>query len=144
VEEGEATDDGEAIACAGPEAETEAEPEEEDEDVPMAQPTETTAEDDPPQSSTPEMKRSAVRSLIQRYFHQLQSGCGNAHCSNANCASSGKVAPMTPNEVAARALQLFSQDAQLCEPSTSAASRWESFTHKWVVPSRNQPVVLVR
>jgi len=94
--------------------------------------------------ATPEMKRSAVRSLIQRYFHQLQSGCGNAHCSNANCASSGKVAPMTPNEVAARALQLFSQDAQLCEPSTSAASRWESFTHKWVVPSRNQPVVLVR
>ncbi|XP_016956058.1 ubiquitin-protein ligase E3A [Drosophila biarmipes] len=72
--------------------------------------------------ATPEMKRSAVRSLIQRYFHQLQSGCGNAHCTNANCASSGKVAPMTPNEVAARALQLFSQDAQLCEPSTSAAS----------------------
>ncbi|XP_017005988.2 ubiquitin-protein ligase E3A [Drosophila takahashii] len=72
--------------------------------------------------ATPEMKRSAVRSLIQRYFHQLQSGCGNAHCSNANCASSGKVAPMTPNEVAARALQLFSQDAQLCEASTSAAS----------------------
>ncbi|EDV51391.1 ubiquitin-protein ligase E3A [Drosophila erecta] len=72
--------------------------------------------------ATPEMKRSAVRSLIQRYFHQLQSGCGNAQCSNANCASSGKVAPMTPNEVAARALQLFSQDAQLCEASTSATS----------------------
>ncbi|XP_016987649.1 ubiquitin-protein ligase E3A [Drosophila rhopaloa] len=72
--------------------------------------------------ATPEMKRSAVRSLIQRYFYQLQSGCGNAHCTNANCASSGKVAPMTPNEVAARALQLFSQDAQLCEVSTSAAS----------------------
>ncbi|XP_034102899.1 ubiquitin-protein ligase E3A [Drosophila albomicans] len=68
--------------------------------------------------ATPEMKRSAVRSLIQRYFHQLQSGCGNAQCTNANCASSGKVAPMTPNEVAARALQLFSQDAQLCENAT--------------------------
>jgi len=69
------------------------------------------------------MKRSAVRSLIKRYFHQLQSGCGNANCSNANCASSGKVAPMTPNEVAARALQLFSQDAQLCEAFTSEANR---------------------
>ncbi|KAH8379519.1 hypothetical protein KR009_005412, partial [Drosophila setifemur] len=69
--------------------------------------------------ATPEMKRSAVRSLIQRYFHQLQSGCGNAHCTNANCASSGKVTPMTPNEVAARALQLFSQDAQLCEAPSS-------------------------
>lgn len=65
--------------------------------------------------ATPEMKRSAVRSLIQRYFHQLQSGCGNVHCKNANCASSGKVPPMTPNEVAARALHLFSQDAQLCD-----------------------------
>ncbi|XP_030371881.1 ubiquitin-protein ligase E3A [Scaptodrosophila lebanonensis] len=74
--------------------------------------------------ATPEMKRSAVRSLIQRYFHQLQSGCGNENCTNANCASSGKVAPMTPNEVAARALQLFSQDAQLCEstPDTLASS----------------------
>ncbi|XP_070135871.1 ubiquitin-protein ligase E3A [Drosophila bipectinata] len=69
--------------------------------------------------ATPEMKRSAVRSLIQRYFHQLQSGCGNAHCTNANCASSGKVAPMTANEVAAKALQLFSQDAQLCETVSS-------------------------
>ncbi|XP_017081206.1 ubiquitin-protein ligase E3A [Drosophila eugracilis] len=72
--------------------------------------------------STPDVKRSAVRHLIQRYFHQLQSGCGNAHCTNANCASSGRVAPMTPNEVAARALQLFSQDAQLCEAPTSATS----------------------
>ncbi|KAH8264770.1 hypothetical protein KR038_000306, partial [Drosophila bunnanda] len=72
--------------------------------------------------ATPEMKRSAVRSLIQRYFHQLQSGCGNAHCTNDNCASSGKVAPMTPNEVAAKALQLFSQDAQLCEAPASASS----------------------
>ncbi|XP_017060072.1 ubiquitin-protein ligase E3A [Drosophila ficusphila] len=72
--------------------------------------------------ATPEMKRSAVRSLIQRYFHQLQTGCGNAHCTNANCASSGQVAPMTPNEVAARALQLFSQDAQLCEAPSSATS----------------------
>ncbi|XP_033157414.1 ubiquitin-protein ligase E3A [Drosophila mauritiana] len=70
--------------------------------------------------ATPEMKRSAVRSLIKRYFHQLQSGCGNANCSNANCASSGKVAPMTPNELAARALQLLSQDAQLCEAETSS------------------------
>ncbi|KAH8299588.1 hypothetical protein KR044_003261 [Drosophila immigrans] len=69
--------------------------------------------------ATPEMKRSAVRSLIQRYFHQLQSGCGNAQCTNSNCASSGKVAPMTPNEVAARALQLLSQDAQLCEQAAT-------------------------
>ncbi|XP_022220352.2 ubiquitin-protein ligase E3A isoform X2 [Drosophila obscura] len=75
----------------------------------------TSASTGPGGRATPEMKRSTVRSLIQRYFHQLQSGCGNVACTNANCASSGKVAPMTPNQVAARALQLFSQDAQLCE-----------------------------
>jgi len=68
VEEGEATDDGEAIACAGPEAETEAEPEEEDEDVPMAQPTETTAEDDPPQSSDTQVDLPGLRRVQRLLF----------------------------------------------------------------------------
>ncbi|EDV97126.1 ubiquitin-protein ligase E3A [Drosophila grimshawi] len=80
--------------------------------------------------ATPEMKRSAVRNLIQRYFHQLQSGCGNAQCSNANCASSGKVAPMTPNEVAARALQLLSQDAQLCNSPTPSLAPAANSPHQ--------------
>ncbi|KAM7355422.1 ubiquitin protein ligase E3A isoform 2-T2 [Cochliomyia hominivorax] len=62
-----------------------------------------------------DMKRSAVKELIERYFYQLQRGCGNPNCTNVNCASSGKVAPMTPNEIAAKAIQLFSQDAKLCE-----------------------------
>ncbi|XP_037810673.1 ubiquitin-protein ligase E3A isoform X2 [Lucilia sericata] len=62
-----------------------------------------------------DMKRSAVKELIERYFYQLQRGCGNPQCSNKNCASSGQVAPMTPNEIAAKAIQLFSQDAKLCE-----------------------------
>uniref|UniRef100_A0A1B0BD53 Ubiquitin-protein ligase E3A n=1 Tax=Glossina palpalis gambiensis TaxID=67801 RepID=A0A1B0BD53_9MUSC len=62
-----------------------------------------------------DMKRSAVKELIERYFYQLQRGCGNPKCSNVNCASSGKVAAMTPNEIAAKAIQLFSQDAKLCD-----------------------------
>lgn len=62
-----------------------------------------------------DMKRSAVKELIERYFYQLQRGCGNPKCTNVNCASSGKVAAMTPNEIAAKAIQLFSQDAKLCE-----------------------------
>ncbi|XP_073842079.1 ubiquitin protein ligase E3A isoform X2 [Musca autumnalis] len=67
-------------------------------------------------SPTPtDMKRSAVKELIERYFYQLQRGCGNPKCSNVNCASSGKVAPMTPNEIAAKAISLFSQDAPLCD-----------------------------
>ncbi|XP_061393167.1 ubiquitin-protein ligase E3A [Musca vetustissima] len=61
------------------------------------------------------MKRSAVKELIERYFYQLQRGCGNPKCSNVNCASSGKVAPMSPNEIAAKAISLFSQDAPLCD-----------------------------
>ncbi|XP_065362544.1 ubiquitin-protein ligase E3A [Calliphora vicina] len=62
-----------------------------------------------------DMKRTAVKELIERYFYQLQRGCGNPKCSNVNCASSGQVAPMTPNEIAAKAIQLFSQDAKLCD-----------------------------
>ncbi|XP_037934277.1 ubiquitin-protein ligase E3A isoform X2 [Teleopsis dalmanni] len=62
-----------------------------------------------------DMKRNAVKALIERYFYQLQSGCGNPKCSNSFCASSGKVAPMTPNEIAAKALQLVSQEAKLCD-----------------------------
>ncbi|XP_053954824.1 ubiquitin-protein ligase E3A isoform X2 [Anastrepha ludens] len=66
-------------------------------------------------TTNPDMKRSAVKELIERYFYQLQRGCGNPKCSNENCASSGQVASMNPNEIAARAIQLFSQDAKLCD-----------------------------
>lgn len=65
--------------------------------------------------NTSDMKRSAVKELIERYFYQLQRGCGNPKCLNLNCASSGKVPTMTANEIAAKAIQLFSQDAKLCE-----------------------------
>lgn len=67
------------------------------------------------QQNHPDMKRSAVKELIERYFYQLQKGCGNPNCTNSNCASSGKVAKMGPNEIAAKAIQLFSQDAKLCD-----------------------------
>lgn len=66
-------------------------------------------------TQSPEMIRTAAKELIERYFYQLQRGCGNPKCSNVNCASSGKVAPMTANEMAAKAIQLFSRDAKLCE-----------------------------
>ncbi|TMW45560.1 hypothetical protein DOY81_009362 [Sarcophaga bullata] len=66
-------------------------------------------------NQSPEMIRTAAKELIERYFYQLQRGCGNPKCSNVNCASSGKVAPMTANEMAAKAIQLFSRDAKLCD-----------------------------
>ncbi|XP_012279942.1 ubiquitin-protein ligase E3A isoform X2 [Orussus abietinus] len=61
------------------------------------------------------MKRAAVKKLIERYFYQLTDGCGNPWCDNQNCASSGKVTNLTPDQAAAQAIQLFSQEARLCD-----------------------------
>lgn len=38
-----------------------------------------------------EMKRTAAKKLIERYFYQLTDGCGNPTCDNKYCASSGIV-----------------------------------------------------
>lgn len=43
------------------------------------------------ESPCSDMKRAAAKKLIERYFYQLTDGCGNPHCDNQNCASSGKV-----------------------------------------------------
>ncbi|XP_050080108.1 ubiquitin-protein ligase E3A [Anopheles maculipalpis] len=59
-------------------------------------------------------KQESVKKLIERYFYQLMQGCGNTKCCNKNCASSGKVGRLTPNAAAARAIQLYSQEADLC------------------------------
>ncbi|XP_015513298.1 ubiquitin-protein ligase E3A isoform X1 [Neodiprion pinetum] len=62
-----------------------------------------------------DMKRAAAKKLIERYFYQLTDGCGNPQCDNQHCASSGKVTNLTPNQAAAQAIQLFSQEARLCD-----------------------------
>ncbi|XP_055592376.1 ubiquitin-protein ligase E3A isoform X2 [Uranotaenia lowii] len=81
-----------------------------------------------------DMKRASAKKLIERYFYQLVDGCGNPKCGNKYCASSGKVEKLSPNAAAARAIQLFTQEAELCEfhpskmpktmtsPSTSSSS----------------------
>ncbi|XP_044263019.1 ubiquitin-protein ligase E3A [Tribolium madens] len=68
-----------------------------------------------PDNKEDEMKRAAARKLIERYFYQLTDGCGNPACKNKYCASSGQLKPLTPDEAAAQAIQLFSQEAILCE-----------------------------
>lgn len=68
-----------------------------------------------PWASQDTMKRAAAKKLIERYFYQLTDGCGNATCENEHCASSGKVKGLTPNQAAGLAIQLFRQEAQLCE-----------------------------
>ncbi|XP_029168736.1 ubiquitin-protein ligase E3A isoform X2 [Nylanderia fulva] len=67
------------------------------------------------ESPCSDMKRAAAKKLIERYFYQLTDGCGNPHCDNQHCASSGKVTNLTPNQAAAQAIQLFSQEARLCD-----------------------------
>ncbi|XP_045483720.1 ubiquitin-protein ligase E3A isoform X1 [Harmonia axyridis] len=73
-----------------------------------------------------EMKRAAAKKLIERYFYQLTDGCGNPHCDNKYCASSGDLKPLTPDEAAAQAIQLFSQDARLCERHPNKIARTQA------------------
>lgn len=68
-----------------------------------------------PTSESDEMKRAIAKKLIERYFYQLSDGCGKPNCANKNCASSGSVEALSPNQAAARAIQLYSQEAELCE-----------------------------
>lgn len=72
-------------------------------------------------SEGPEAARKlAVKALIERYYYQLTDGCGRPNCTNENCASSKRLQPLSPNEAAARALQLFMTKAQLCERKGSS------------------------
>ncbi|XP_065079468.1 ubiquitin-protein ligase E3A [Ochlerotatus camptorhynchus] len=70
-------------------------------------------------SESEDMKRASAKKLIERYFYQLVDGCGNPKCNNKYCASSGKVEKLTPNAAAARAIQLFTQEATLCDTHPS-------------------------
>lgn len=101
------------------------------------------------------MKRAAAKKLIERYFYQLIDGCGNSNCDNEYCASSGKVSfvlvfdaeyngmlmlrmyisysfisfqvkNLTPNQAAAQAIQLFSQEAKLCDAQPTKVARTQS------------------
>lgn len=82
-------------------------------------------------SSGPEhdgMKRAAAKKLIERYFYQLIDGCGNPHCDNLYCASSAETRNLTPNEAAAEAIKLFSQEARLCDAQPHKVPRTEAST----------------
>lgn len=70
-----------------------------------------------------EMKRALAKELIEKYFYQLSDGCGNPNCTNKNCASSGELKDLTPNQAAAKAIQLFSEEAPLCDVPTKKIAR---------------------
>ncbi|CAL9695951.1 unnamed protein product [Knipowitschia caucasica] len=61
------------------------------------------------------MNKSAAKTLIERYFRQLTDGCGNGSCTNDFCASNGDFKPLDKNAAAVKALQLFKNNAKLCD-----------------------------
>lgn len=66
-----------------------------------------------------EETKLAVKELIERYHHQLTVGCGREGCTNEHCASNSNVGPLSPNDAAARALQLVFAKAELCVGSAA-------------------------
>ncbi|XP_042892379.1 ubiquitin-protein ligase E3A-like isoform X1 [Penaeus japonicus] len=76
----------------------------------------------PSQHQGGDMKRAAAQ-LIEKYYFQLTDGCGNPNCDNPNCASSGKTGPLSSNEAAGKALQLFAARARLCEAVSAKVPR---------------------
>lgn len=63
------------------------------------------------------MNRTTAKHLIERYFRQLTEGCGNGDCRNEFCASCPSCETMDKNAAAAKALELFKNNAKLCDPS---------------------------
>lgn len=72
---------------------------------------------------TAEMKRTAAKKLIERYYYQILDGCGNSSCTNEFCASSGKMQIKSPNQAAAQALLLFQNNARLCEHNPAKVAK---------------------
>lgn len=69
-------------------------------------------------------KKTQARKLIEKYFFQLTVGCGKPECKNNYCASSGLVDKLTGNQAAIKSLQLYAEQAKLCEmiaPSSSSS-----------------------
>lgn len=69
-----------------------------------------------------ENKQSQARKLIERYFFQLTAGCGKSDCKNNHCASSGLVDKLTGNQAAIKSLQLYVEQAKLCEIDSPSSS----------------------
>lgn len=64
-----------------------------------------------------EMKRAAARQLIENYYYQLTSGCGNSNCDNQCCASCPEFSykSVDRNRLAVQAVTLSRSRARLCD-----------------------------
>ncbi|KAF2368190.1 HECT domain [Trinorchestia longiramus] len=73
-------------------------------------------------SSDTEDVKKAAENRIRRHHLSLTQGCGSSTCQNRNCVSSGKMTPLSGNEAAVKALELFSSHAPECTSFSSSAS----------------------
>jgi len=67
----------------------------------------------PEEATNKSNQQKSAETLIKKYYFQITKGCGRVNCGNPHCASSA--APLSPNEAAVRALQLFKERAQMCK-----------------------------
>lgn len=75
------------------------------------------------QMESQESKQSQARKLIEKYFYQLTKGCGKLDCANEYCASSGLIdKQLTGNQAAIKSLQLYREQAKLCEVKSPSVS----------------------
>lgn len=70
-------------------------------------------------------KRDAAKKLIERYYSQLTTGCGEANCDNVSCASCRNFewSGLDSNAAAAKALELFRSRSRLCDETSSKVAR---------------------
>jgi hypothetical protein len=63
-------------------------------------------------------KQNQAKKLIEKYFYQITIGCKNVDCKNEYCQSSTSSLiekNLTPNQAAVKAIQLYVEEAKLCE-----------------------------
>ena len=73
-------------------------------------------------------KRAAAKKLIERYYIQLTSGCGEVQCSNDLCASCQcfRYSGLDSNAAAAKALELFQSRSRLCDETVNKVAKESS------------------
>lgn len=73
-------------------------------------------------------KRAAAKKLIERYYMQLTSGCGESQCGNDLCASSQcfRYSGLDSNAAAAKALELFQSRSRLCGETVNKVAKESS------------------
>jgi len=70
-------------------------------------------------------KRAAAKKLIERYYIQLTTGCGETCCGNDLCASSQsfRFSGLDSNAAAAKALELFQSRSRLCDETVNKIAK---------------------